>query len=186
MAAYAFNSEDIALALRDLGANLVAGNQNVFGPTGDESLFVKVPTGGISGRVGNACGEAECTLVQLDGVDLVEVTSLSMNVLNPSTDDITADSYVRVIRLGVNWVAADGAGGGTSVAMFQSTTSIAANGEGTANIRSYDGTSWTVGTDPFTIVNPWSDSVSSGKILTAYSHSSGKWVMIQAECEDAA
>lgn len=198
MAVYAFSSEDIALALRDLGANLIAGNTGDAGPTGSESFFVKTPAGGIDGRVGDACGEAECTLVQLDGVDLVEVESLSMNVLNPSTDDISGGSYIRIIRLGINWVVATGSGGGGTsqpTYQFKTTTAIGAGnpesgavGDGSANLWTFSGTSFGIDSSAlYDIINPWATTVSQDKMITAYQcHSdSSKYVLVQSECEES-
>ena len=187
--AYVFNDKSEAYELKRMAQHSLGSTGSPIVPTGNEVVIVKAPTAGIVAMSGVELTSGLCTRMFLNtGIDPVEVTErteFELDVFNTTAEDIVGDSYFQAARCGEAWISVAGGGGGTSVAMFQSTTAISGNSEGTANVRTFDGTSWTVGTDPFTIVNPWSDDVSTGKILTAYSHSSGKWVMIQAECEDA-
>ena len=186
---YSFKDKSEAYELKRIAQQSLGNTGSPILPTGNEVIIVKAPTAGIVAISGTEITSGECTRMfvneQATQTDITEDTDYTVEVFNTTGEDIVGDSYFQAARCGTAWVSVAGGGGGTSVAMFQSTTAITGNSEGTANVRTFDGTSWTVGTDPFTIVNPWSDSVSTGKILTAYSHSSGKWIMIQAECEDA-
>lgn len=185
---YLFKSKEVAEALVGVGNHAMAGGVSGNSLTGLEVIGVKTPVAGIDARVGIDCGSAECTLTYVNKSDELkeDATVTKVVVYNTSEDAIAGDSFISVSRQRGLWIALSGGGGGTSISMFVSSSSIAANGEGTANDRTYDGASWTTGTDTFTIVNPWNDAVSTGKKLTAYKHSSSdKWIMIQAECEDA-
>ena len=182
---YGFNSEDVAFALKGIGEERLTGNGSDPAPTGKEVIFVKTPAEGIPARDGTTVEEADCTRVYLDeDLELQESDDQTVPVANTEETMIAGDTYIKAVMLGVSWIAATG-GTGTTTAMFVSTSTITGNSEGTANIRTFNGTSWTTDTGTsYTIVNPWADDVSTAKNLTAYSHSSGKWVMIQAECED--
>jgi len=184
---YAFNTREVAEALVHVGNREMARKAVNPSLLGTEIITVKTPVAGIDARDGIDCSSAECNLAYVNKSDeLVDDPNVTKVVVyNTTGEDIAGDQYIAATRQRGVWVASTGGGGGTSISMFVSSSSIPADGEGTANDRTYDGTSWTTGTESFTIVNPWSDAVSTGKKLTAYKHSSGKWIMIQAECEDA-
>jgi len=184
---YAFNTREVAEALVHVGNREMARKAVNPSLLGTEIITVKTPLAGIDAIAGVVCSSAECNLAYVNKSDeLVDDPNVTKVVVyNTTGEDIAGDQYIAATRQRGVWVASTGGGGGTSISMFVSSSSIPADGEGTANDRTYDGTSWTTGTESFTIVNPWSDAVSTGKKLTAYKHSSGKWIMIQAECEDA-
>jgi hypothetical protein len=186
---YAFNDREIAAELKRFASGRMGTTNHPRTATGNEVILVKAPAAGIVGIDGTTITAGTCTKVYIDmsGADpaTAEDDSVEMSVLNTTSDDIAGDSIFQAARLGSLWVSVAGGGGGMTTAMFVSTSTITGNSEGTANIRTYNGTSWTTDTGTaYTIVNPWADDVSTAKNLTAYSHSSGKWIMIQAECED--
>lgn len=197
---HAFKSGEIAEALVEVGKREMAGGSGSRAPTGREVRIAKTPAAGIPAATLNA-GEMElesavCEIKQTGvalttpvtkSTNLVDgVTPAKIEVWNITDSTITGDTFIMAVRHGGAWIAATG-GTGTTTAMFVSTSTITGNSEGTANIRTFNGTSWTTDTGTsYTIVNPWADDVSTAKNLTAYSHSSGKWIMIQAECEDPA
>ena len=186
---HAFKSGEIADALVEVGKREMAGGSGSRAPTGREVRIAKTPAAGIPAATLNA-GEMElesavCEIKQTGVALTTPVTrSTKIEVWNITDSTITGDTFIMAVRHGGAWIAATG-GTGTTTAMFVSTSTITGNSEGTANIRTFNGTSWTTDTGTsYTIVNPWADDVSTAKNLTAYSHSSGKCIMIQAECED--
>lgn len=186
---YAFNDKGVAEELKRFANERRGTTNHPRTATGNEVILVRAPAAGIAGIDGATITSGDCTKVYIDMTgddpETAEDVNVELAVLNTTNEDIAGDSIFQAARLGSLWVSVAGGGGGTTIAQFISTTTISANGTGTANIRSYDGTSWTTDTITlYTIVNPWDDDVSSSKKLTAYSHSTGDWIMIQAECED--
>ena len=186
---YAFNDKGVAEELKRMANERRGTTNHPRTPSGNEVILVRAPAAGIVGIDGATITSGDCTKVYIDMTgddpETAEDVNVELTVLNTTNEDIAGDTIFQAARLGSLWVSVAGGGGGTTIAQFVSTTTISANGTGTANIRSYDGTSWTTDTITlYTIVNPWDDAVSSSKKLTAYSHSTGKWIMIQAECED--
>ena len=159
--------------------------RKIGAPDGLETILVKAPSDGIDAKASGQCSSAQCFVVHIteDG-EVVDNTN-EVEVWNFAEEDVEADAYISCFRFRGSWVFGGGGGGGTAVKMFKSTSAITANGSGTAVEYIYtDGVGWANGVDSFDIINPWADAVSTAKKLTAYEDASGKWVMIQAECED--
>jgi len=186
MTLYGFRDRRTAENLKYIGETMhFQRNSGITRKTGSEVKIAKV-TEDIDAVLNGVWLSGAALIVERKQDGTKVVTENNITLFNTTGEDLAVDDEVTVIREGQKWITVSGAAGGSgaSLSMFVSTSSIPADGEGTANDRTYDGTSWTTGTNSFTIVNPWSDAVSSGKKLTAYEHSSGKWIMVQAECED--
>ena len=184
---YTFKSKDVAKALVHVGNREMARKAVNPSLLGTEIITVKTPVAGIDARVGIDCSSAECNLAYVNKSDeLVDDPNVTKVVVyNTTGEDIAGDQYIAATRQRGVWVASTGGGGGTSISMWKLTEPLAAGGEALAQSYYYDGTNWAdVPADVVTVVNPWGDSVSTGRKLTAYKHSSGKWIVVQVECED--
>ena len=186
MTVFGFNDKENAQTLNRLASNIRGKTNAGQQRNGEDALIVQVPAGEtLDARVGADVGTLHCEIQQLGTDATLSDSGRTCLVYNKGLTAFQAGEYIDVVRQKSLWIAIAG-GGGTAVKMFKSTSTISANGSGTAVEYIYtDGSGWADGVDSFDIINPWSDEVSSAKKLTAYEDASGKWVMIQAECEDA-
>ncbi|MGI9458453.1 MAG: hypothetical protein ACR2NF_00505 [Pirellulales bacterium] len=118
---YGFNSEDVAVALRGIGEERLTGVGSDPAPTGKEVVFVKTPEGGIpprpeqpedgSGDEPEPMEEVECVRVYIDDeLMLQESEDQVLPVINTSSSMIEGEAYIKVVMLGVNWVAVPNSG----------------------------------------------------------------------------
>jgi len=184
MTVYGFNKGN-AQTLNRLASAINGKTNTGTQRNGEDALIVQVPAGEtLAARVGADVGTLLCEIQQLGTDATLSDSGNTCLVYNKGLVAFQAGEYIDVVRQKSLWIAIAG-GGGTAIKMFKSTTAITANGSGTAVEYIYtDGVGWANGVDSFDIINPWSDAVSTAKKLTAYEDASGKWVMIQAECED--
>ncbi len=120
---YGFNSEDVAFALKGVGEERLAGFGKDPAPTGKEVIFVKTPEDGIPARPPQpdpddpdaedpeAMEAVECKRVYIDeDLMLQESDDQVLDVINTSTTDIPGEIYVKVVMLGIHWVAVPDSG----------------------------------------------------------------------------
>lgn len=191
MTTYGFNQPKAEILSRH--ASMLAGQVNGgTEDTGEEIRIVRVPIGVTLGARSDsdpAVPLAASTF--LDEYDMSQVGNLKASgnelfVYNMTTTIFGEDDFLLVGKKGDYWMAIAGSGTGSAVTMMISTTVLPANGSGSANPRSWNGT-WTTATSvTHTVINPWGDPVSTGKLITAYKNgTTDEYIMIQAECEDA-
>ncbi|MGI9447007.1 MAG: hypothetical protein ACR2NI_05045 [Pirellulales bacterium] len=194
--AYNFRDKDVAYELKRIANESMGQVSQPYQPSGNEVIIVKAPTAGIVAISGTEITSGECTRMFVDSssdpVDITEDTSFTVEVFNTTGEDIDAGSYFQAARCGTAWVSVAGGGGGTLLTLRTTSVITARSGDtaGTGTAVSYeatDGITYVAGTEdpPFSIINPYGKSVSSGIVIQCRGASGGKLELVQAECEDA-
>lgn len=165
--------------------------RKIGAPDGLETILVKAPSDGIDAKVSGQCSSAQCFVVHITEDGEVEDNTNEVEVWNFTEEDVEADAYISCFRFRESWVFGSGGGGG--VRTFVATSAITGRsgntaGTGTAVSYIYNDTTGDLDTGsenpPFSIVNPYTQSVSNGIVIQCKAVSGGKWEIIQAECED--
>ncbi len=200
MSGYAFNSQEVAMFLRDFANSGLVGHGGSQAPLGREVIAVKTPEGGLPSINDSQTTIVECKRAHFDNpymdgadqhadIESTDYDKATVPVINLHSSSVAGNTFIQCTRLGAYWIAVTGGGGIKTMKSTSEITARSSDVAGTGTAVSYeclDGVNYTLGTEdpPYDIINPYAQTVSNGIVIQCRAAVDGKWELIQAECED--